>query len=42
MSVLLGLNLALSILIELLKKYTGYNKLADRLVQLVAATEQTL
>lgn len=41
MSVLLGLSLTLSILIELFKKYTGYNKLAERLVQLVAAREQT-
>lgn len=41
MSALLGLSLALSILIELFKKYTGYNKLTERLLQLVSTGKRT-
>lgn len=41
MSVLLGLSLALSVLLELFKKYTGYNRLTEKLLQLAAAKEQT-
>lgn len=40
MSVLLGLSLALSISIELFKKYSGYNKLTEKLLRLAAAGEQ--
>lgn len=41
MSILLGLSLALSILIELFKKYSGYNKLTEKIVQLAAAGKRT-
>lgn len=40
MSVLLGLSLALSVLIELFKKYTGYNKLTEKLLLLADAERQ--
>lgn len=40
MSVLLGLSLALSILIELIKKYTGYNKLTEKLLQFCTMQKQ--
>lgn len=40
MSVLLGLCLLLSVLIELLKKFTGYNKLTAKLLQLVDSKMQ--
>lgn len=39
LSVLLGISLALSILIELFKKYSGYNKLTAKILQLVSFGE---